>query len=842
MTLRTSRSRKGGIPMAGFTFPLTLPSAWESIRSAQFWSGADRKVRGRLFVGRPDGYTWVDMTDHLASARINLGDVANIGTGSSGVDVVVRQCELTLMNSRPDVDSLHPRDRGSRWNYSTFPAPSNPTNLLPENVSSVETDLTGFNKFAGTETITQDTTTAKFGRACLKLQTPGNAGNEGFFIGPFTASPGTEYTVSFYGLGAGNFRAVFSDQGGYTIGDILDFSLAGGWERFSITAPTAADDTGVRLYVYTNGVQALTARFDGFQVEEGPLGPWVPGGYLRNAYAPLLWPNREVVLEVAVCPINREPHDNDWIRVFRGYMGDSIQGNSDTGRITVACRDQSKRLQDYYIDTVRSYGSEAGVPAETVIQQILNDNLGAGVVTVYCPVSPGFMITPYQVEYQTVWDAIQQVATQIGWFLGYRWWPDINDFRLTFMPPPRKKSELQYDFMLEWTKDLRVQGLDITDRNVRNAIKVTYRDAATGQRATVTLQDADSIAEYGRRAMQIEEADTSLIDTVAEATALGNAALWDLKDLAATSRLTLPLLPTMDLFDGVVVTNPRLSSTQDFYAVQTVEHRMDWSDPGGRFQGYTEAVCSGRVIGTHGKWLRMQTRPGAKKPVGSGEIAPGAVGTDTVALAAMGSDKLHPAFWDEVIPLLFMIAKGYIIPDSVQPLLYDSFDASRESSGFYWTAIAGATFLAGGGWTLPASGGGVMTQWPGYSFDTFGAMNMGRALTVPVLDIHMVTSGVLDPANTMISVAFQVGRNPNTWQTVTVPLRAAPADYAYKGSVAPPAGAGNRWVCRVPAPAATLVDDGVNRSWSLKIVNNGTNGIVLKQIAAVWNAVGQTLY
>src|SRR5690606_13092586 len=100
----------------------------------------------------------------------------------------------------------------------------------------------------------------------------------------------------------------------------------------------------------------------------------------------------------------------------------------------------------------------------------------------------------------------------------------------------------------------------------------------------------------------------SLIDTPEEAERLANAALADLKDLTATTQIQTPLLPTLDVFSGIVVTDPRLSSTDDFFGVESVRHVLDFEAR----QFRTEAVAAGRVIGGHHRWLRMQTRPGKK--------------------------------------------------------------------------------------------------------------------------------------------------------------------------------------------------------------------------------------
>lgn len=457
----------------------------------------DRQIAARLRIYRPDDITPVDLTDYLTRARVSLGDVSSVGTGSSGTDVGVRQLDIELINSRPDMNSLNPRDQDSSWN-----------------------------------------------------------------------------------------------------------------------------------------------QFDG-------------------TYQPLLWPERAVEFDMAVVPIGQQPAESDYVRLFAGYLGDSISASSDNGRISIQCRDAAQILQNCYIETVREYGTDAGEPAEVVIQQIIDYNLGPGVVTLYTPVSPNYPLTTFEVDYQSVWDAIQRIAGQRGWFLGYRWDSEAHTFRLTFMEPPRTKDASTADFSLDWNENLRVQSLDIKSADVRNVVKVTYRDKTSGKRNTVTVEDADSIAAFGggkvgRRAMEIEEADASHINSEGLALEMAHSALHDLKDLTTTSRITMPLTPAMDVFTGVTVVNPRLSSTVDFYAVESVEHAMEWSSGG--FKASTEIVCSGRVIGGHGKWLRLQTRPGAAgnpvRPVDSPTqripAPPGGLALSSVfrGLVVTLDERLNDPYWD----------------------------------------------------------------------------------------------------------------------------------------------------------------------------------------------------
>ncbi len=343
-------------------------------------------------------------------------------------------------------------------------------------------------------------------------------------------------------------------------------------------------------------------------------------------YAPLLWENREVQFLVAVTDPGVTPASGDWIGLFHGYLGDSTRTSGTT--VTADARDLAKRLQDTFIEVKRTYGSETGVAAEVVIQQILDDNLGTGVVTLYTPVSPGFMVTPYEVDYKSVWDAIQQVASQFGWFLGYWWDSGTSTFRLTLMEPPRDKDAESADFNLTDKDDFYINDLEITGANVRNAVTVMYRDEATGNMASVSRQDANSIAEYGRRASIIEEGNTLLINTLAEAERFAELFIHDLKDLTGTSRLQMPLLPELNVFAGITIQHSRVSSTTDFYGVESVRHTLDFE--GGQFR--TEVVATGRVIGAHIRWLEMETRPGSPgEPVRGSDIERGGIDTDRIA-------------------------------------------------------------------------------------------------------------------------------------------------------------------------------------------------------------------
>lgn len=342
-----------------------------------------------------------------------------------------------------------------------------------------------------------------------------------------------------------------------------------------------------------------------------------PLNLTNGSYDPLLWPNREIEVKVAMTT-GDPPTEGDFKPLFKGYLGTDIDTTSVPNEIRLTCNDLAKRLQRTYIDVTRTYGSTTGVAAETVMQQLIDDNLPIGHgITVYCPVSPGFMITPYNVEYKSVWDALQEIADQIGWDLRYRY--ISGAWRLAFTEPPRSKTTPDLD--LTDLDGILAEDLNVNDTSIRNRITVVYRDGTTGARATVVAQDAASQNEFWLQPMQIEEGSTSLIDTAAEAQALADKVLHDLKDLSSTTKIEAPLLWPVEVFDLLRVTNPRVRSGAENYAIESYEHAFSAD----RFR--TSITARGTVAGAHRRWLAMQTRPGSPgEPVGSliSQIVPSA--------------------------------------------------------------------------------------------------------------------------------------------------------------------------------------------------------------------------
>src|SRR5690606_20855566 len=214
--------------------------------------------------------------------------------------------------------------------------------------------------------------------------------------------------------------------------------------------------------------------------------------------------------------------------------------------VQVFCRGLAGRLQSAYIAGPKTYEN---MYASEMIQAILDDAYDEGLipepVAVRLVGADDFWVERYDIEYTDLWSALQRFCQQRGTDLRYRLNEATGQIELTYWLPDRAMVPgWIIDASQIRREDLRISGTDIINR-----VTVRYRDAQTGQRAEVTVQDEDSIAMYGLRHGLIEEPDTDLIPDEETARKLAQTVVDDLKDVPALTRLTVPFDPRIQLFD-----------------------------------------------------------------------------------------------------------------------------------------------------------------------------------------------------------------------------------------------------------------------------------------------------
>lgn len=323
-------------------------------------------------------------------------------------------------------------------------------------------------------------------------------------------------------------------------------------------------------------------------------------------YGPQLDLVRSITIEVATTAIGVAPVAGDYKLKFKGRTATVSFGSNP---IVVECRDEGGVLVDRWVETKKLYGSGPGVAVETVMQSIHDDVFGAGVVPVWTPTSPSYLVSPaFQQQYQSVMDADVALAQLPGWDVRYKWDDGTGAFRFKFYAPDRTKTVPDFTFGPAAYFD--VSTLELSELDIRNVVIVEYKDVADlGNRKTIVVSDSASIAKYGRRPLFIIESDDSPINTSAEATTMGNAALADMKDPKAEFEITAPFCWPLELgdLDRFLPNAVHFDTNQDWAIVSITDELSP-----GRHE--TKIRVRGKPLGQYITWLgRGQTIGG---PVG----------------------------------------------------------------------------------------------------------------------------------------------------------------------------------------------------------------------------------
>lgn len=188
----------------------------------------------------------------------------------------------------------------------------------------------------------------------------------------------------------------------------------------------------------------------------------------------------------AVLPADISPVVADYMLVYSGII-DSFNFGTTPGKIK--SRDKGHLLADTMIKTIRVYGSPTGTPLETIIQNILDDNIntpGLGSVTLFSVngtpgtpfipgESPGYDLLTFYQSKQSVFEAIRTLTTEIGWEIKYKFNSNTGDFEFTLFEPPRSKTTPDFSFnSRNEYRDFR--EFEVSRLGVRNSFKGVFTD------------------------------------------------------------------------------------------------------------------------------------------------------------------------------------------------------------------------------------------------------------------------------------------------------------------------------------------------------------------------------
>lgn len=331
-----------------------------------------------------------------------------------------------------------------------------------------------------------------------------------------------------------------------------------------------------------------------------------------TTYSPQLDVNREITYEVATTAIGAAIVAGDYKLLFVGSI-DNV--SFEQSPVVCTCRDQGGLLVDRWVESVAPYGSGAGVALETVMQDVLDDTLTSGFVTLNVPGLPGFpafSVSPaYAQQVQSLMEAMSALAQLPGGDARYLHDAGTNTFKFTLHDPPRSKTTPDHTFGP--SDYITVTRLELDRTNIKNVITISYPDSTTNGHLSVTVSDATSITKYGRRFMFIQEPTGSPINTNARATAMANDILWDLKDPKAEFEIDMPFFWPSDLWDLYRFTDNSVHfNTNQDWAVVSMTHRLS------RNQHRTKLEVRGLPAGAYHAW-RGRGDPYNPRP---GEVGP----------------------------------------------------------------------------------------------------------------------------------------------------------------------------------------------------------------------------
>ncbi len=248
-----------------------------------------------------------------------------------------------------------------------------------------------------------------------------------------------------------------------------------------------------------------------------------------------------------------------------------------------------------------------GTAIETIISQVLADNGLGSFVTLQTPVSPGWAIKPYIQQRESVADALQAMVDQLGWWLRFEWSSGLGRYELHLVQPDRASSTTHKTLAQDEEVECTEVAVDVW--SIRNVVRVIYGDSiskdAAGRPTRIVreVSDAASITKYGRRFMEVAEADGSNIDTSTEADRLANAILSDLKEPTVGVAVGFPVDPYLELGDRIAIPADQLrwTSTQTL-AVESLTHSIDGTS------ARTSVRLRGAPAARHTAWLEMDAR------------------------------------------------------------------------------------------------------------------------------------------------------------------------------------------------------------------------------------------
>lgn len=335
-----------------------------------------------------------------------------------------------------------------------------------------------------------------------------------------------------------------------------------------------------------------------------------------NQGSPAIFVGRRVLVYMGSVPVDVAPQSSDMMLVA-DLTVDSMEFGKDT--IELSCSDRIVHLlKNAYIDTQKPYGVAGFTNSiEVIMQSVIDDNIntplgytvinGKKIQMLLPGGSPSFLMAPQTVNKSSVLDALNQLAGNIGWSMRVKWAASMTAFALCFYAPPRGVAGSPVFSFSPYIID-DISQATISKSDIRNYIYGYFSDSANNNvRQLVIAQDAASIAKYGDPPMKMEitEAATSQINTLAQMNTLLGNALTDLKDPVCQYALQVPLFYVAETGDTyTLLPDGTIFDVSQVVGLCALTHTV------GKNACNTQMTVKGAIPGQYNRWFYAEARPG----------------------------------------------------------------------------------------------------------------------------------------------------------------------------------------------------------------------------------------
>lgn len=308
--------------------------------------------------------------------------------------------------------------------------------------------------------------------------------------------------------------------------------------------------------------------------------------------------------ELGLCSI--EPVDSAWEIVFQG-LTDDIDWPRKSGDVTVPFRDYAGVMSETFFRDELVFGSEVGVDAFEIMQDMVDTGMGAGQFTLDdLTTGARYMVTKLIVRDVSVWQALQNLALEWGGKAIRQEWNEAeSEFRIAVIEPDREKSVPDYN--IGPSTFFEVHQLSTGVKNVRTIVRGQAIDKETGELLTVQIPEEVDIGTdplvnlYGPRFLAfVEDSNESAIDSLPELTAMVQAAYDDVSTPILPIEVETPYAPWARV-DDLVRWLPNAVLFDENFDAANVSLKDEHSAPG---VAHTRFGGANHPKGALGAWLR----------------------------------------------------------------------------------------------------------------------------------------------------------------------------------------------------------------------------------------------